>query len=147
MAAYLFHNIGYRALFQGKAFILLNSTRLVMVHPADIADAAAGFLQQPFEGKTVRYVASDDRTAADIAKVLGSAIGKRELPWVEFTDEQAYEGMVQAGLPPEVAKNYVEMGTAIKTGIMWPDFDEQKPEFYGRKLEDFAKEFAARFNA
>ncbi|MCD8742537.1 NmrA family NAD(P)-binding protein [Mucilaginibacter roseus] len=122
-------------------------TRMVMVHPADIADAAAEFLQQPFEGKSVSYVASDDRSAADIAKVLGTAIGKPKLPWVEFTDEQAYEGMIQAGLSPEVAKNYVEMGTAIKTGIMWPDFDQQKPEFYGRKLEDFAKEFAARFNA
>ncbi|MCC8410640.1 NAD(P)H-binding protein [Mucilaginibacter sp. UR6-1] len=121
-------------------------TRLVMVHPADIADAIAEALQQPFEGKTISYVASDDRTTTDIARLLGAAIGKPELPWVEFTDEQAYEGMVQAGLPPEVAKNYVEMGTAVRKGILWTDFDQQKTQLHNRKLEDFAKEFAEKFN-
>lgn len=121
--------------------------RLVMVHPTDIADAVAEALQQPFEGKTISYVASDDRTTTDIAKVLGTAIGKPELPWVEFTDEQAYEGMVQAGMPPEVAKNYVEMGTAVRKGILWTDLDQQKPKLLDRKLEDFAKEFAEKFNS
>lgn len=118
---------------------------LVLVHPKDIALAIAGEIQQPFTGKSIRYVASDVRTPAEVATALGTAIGKPDLKWVEFTDEQAYDGMIQAGLPAELAKNYVEMGTAIRNGVLWEDFKVNQPEFSAIKLEDFAKEFAAAF--
>jgi hypothetical protein len=49
---------------------------------------------------------------ARVASALGKAIGQPDLKWVEFTDEQALQGMQQAGLPTEIANNYVEMGTA-----------------------------------
>ncbi|MEO6499445.1 MAG: NmrA family NAD(P)-binding protein, partial [Mucilaginibacter sp.] len=102
--------------------------RLVMGHPRDIAIVIGEEIQKPFTGKTVRYVASDERTTAEVAKVLGAAIGKPGLPWVEFTDEQAFEGMAQAGLPEEMAKKYTEMGTAVKSGILWEDYDLHKPQ-------------------
>jgi uncharacterized protein YbjT (DUF2867 family) len=123
-----------------------SDTRLVMVHPEDIAAAVAEELQKPFEGKSVRYLVSDDRTTGEVAAVLGKAIGKPDLQWVEFTDEQAYDGMLQSGLPPEIARNFVEMGTAVGSGILWEDYDLHKPEVSGNhKLESFAKEFADRF--
>jgi uncharacterized protein YbjT (DUF2867 family) len=123
-----------------------SNTRLVMVHPEDIAVAVAEELQKPFEGKSVRYLVSDDRTTGEIAAVLGKAIGKPDLQWVEFTDEQAYDGMLQGGLPPEIARNFVEMGTAVRSGILWEDYDLHIPEVSGNhKLESFAKEFADRF--
>lgn len=121
------------------------STRMVMVHPSDIAAAAAEKLQQTFNGKTVQYVASDDLNLSEATKILGNAIGKPELPWVEFSDEQALEGMLQAGLSEELAQNYVEMGNAVKSGILFEDYDKNRPELSGRKLTDFAKEFASRF--
>ncbi|KIO75014.1 NAD-dependent dehydratase [Pedobacter lusitanus] len=121
------------------------SATLVMVHPTDIAIAIAEEIQQPFTGKSVRYVTSDVRPAGEVATVLGNAIGKPELKWVEFTDQQALEGMIQAGLSEEIAKNYVEMGSAIRSGVLWEDFELNKPVFSATKLEDFAKEFAAGF--
>ena len=72
-------------------------------------------------------------------------MGKPELKWIEFTDEQALAGMINAGLPQEIAKNYVEMGTAIRSGVLWEDFNQNKPAFSAIKLEDFAKEFAGNF--
>ncbi|MBB5634611.1 uncharacterized protein YbjT (DUF2867 family) [Pedobacter cryoconitis] len=121
------------------------SASLVLVHPQDIAAAIAEEIQQSFTGKSVRYVTSDVRKTAEVATALGTAVGKPELKWVEFTDEQALGGMIDAGLPEEIAKNYVEMGTAIRSGVLWEDFYANKPVYAAIKLEDFAKEFAGNF--
>jgi len=122
-------------------------TNLAMVHPNDIAVAAAEEIQSGFTGKSVRYIASDERTVAEVTAVLGAAIGKPELPWVEFTDEQAQAGMLQAGLPEPIAAMYVEMGTAARNGIMWGDYLKNKPVLSKTKLEDFAQEFAQKYKA
>lgn len=119
--------------------------RMVMVHPADIADVAAETIQQNFNGKKVQYVASDDISLAEATKLLGNAIGKPELPWVEFSDEQALDGMLQAGVPDDLARNFVEMGNAIKSGILFEDYDRNKPVISGRKFASFADEFASKF--
>ena len=65
---------------------------------------------------------SNQNVDPQIASAIGQAIGKPELAWVEFTDEQALGGMLQAGLPEEVAKNYVEMGGALRSGKMSEDY-------------------------
>ncbi len=119
---------------------------LIMVHPADIADAIAEELQQPISGKSVRYISSDERTLQEVATVLGNAIGKPDLNWVEFTDEQAFKGMIDGHLPEEIAKNYVEMGTAIRSKVLWEDYRSLNISPTGKiKLEEFAEEFAKQF--
>jgi len=123
-----------------------SNTRLIMVHPEDIAAAVAEEIQQPFTGKSVRYITSDECTTGEVATILGAAIGKPDLQWVEFTDDQALNGMLQAGLPPEISKNFVEMGVALRNGILWEDYDTKHNTHSGKiKLEDFAKEFAQTF--
>ncbi|PSL32035.1 NAD(P)H-binding protein [Chitinophaga ginsengisoli] len=122
--------------------------RLVMVHPRDIAEAAAQELQGSFSGKSYRYVISDEQKISTLVKTLGTAIGKPELPWVEFSDEDSLAGMTGAGLPPAIASTFVEMGSAVRSGILWEDYDKNKPAALGRiKLDDFAKEFAAAYNS
>jgi len=122
-----------------------SQTRLVMTHPRDIANIVAEELQNSFTGTSVRYAVSDDRTFDEIVKVLGTAVGKPELKWIEFTDEQAYDGMLQGGLSPELARNFTEMGTAIRSAILWKDFDATGGAISGKiKLEEFAKELAER---
>ncbi|MBS1565004.1 MAG: NAD-dependent dehydratase, partial [Bacteroidetes bacterium] len=91
---------------------------------------------------------SDEVNTSDIGAVLGKAVGKPGLQWVQFTDEQALGGMIQAGLPEESAKNLVEMGTAIQSGIMFEDYWKHHPaKLEKTKLEDFAQTFAAAYNA
>ena len=125
-----------------------DNATMVLVHPTDIAAAAAEELQHTAtSGHNIRYIASDERSTADVAKVLGAAIGKPELPWINFKDEDNYNGMVQAGLSAEVAKNYTEMGHAMATGEMTSDYRQHKPAYGATRLEDFAKEFAAAYNA
>jgi uncharacterized protein YbjT (DUF2867 family) len=118
--------------------------KLIMADTSDIAEAAAdALLRLDFEGKQVRYIASDERTVDEIAKIIGAAIGKPDLKWVVFTDEEAVGGMMQAGLPEEIAKNYGEMGHALNTGEIASDYRQHPTELKKRKLEDFAREFAA----
>ncbi|WP_343694354.1 NAD(P)H-binding protein [Flavobacterium sp.] len=120
--------------------------KIPLVHPADIALAVAEELQKTPSVKNVRYIVSDLRTPADAAKVFGAAIAKPELPWVEFTDEQSFEGMTQAGIPEEIAKLYTEMGVGLKTGKIAEHFITSNSSIDGKtKLEDFAKEFAGKF--
>jgi uncharacterized protein YbjT (DUF2867 family) len=122
------------------------ATRILLVHPEDIADAAFEEITQPFTHNTIRYIASDEKTAAEVTAILGSAIGKPELPWVEFSDEQSISGMQQGGLSKDVAENLTEMGAAVKSGAMFEDYDKHKPALGQRKFEDFAKDFAKRYN-
>jgi uncharacterized protein YbjT (DUF2867 family) len=122
--------------------------RLIMVHPKDIAAAVAEELQQDFSGKSVRYIVSDESTPGNAAAVLGEAIGNPNLPWIEFTDEQLAEGLQQAGVPPEMTRNFVEMGTAVRSAKIWEDYDKHRPAAKGKvSLYDFAKEFAAVYNS
>ena len=121
----------------------------VMSAPPDIAEVVVEELTAlKFTGHSTRYIASDERSTDEIASVLGKAIGKPDLTWVVFSDEQALGGMVQGGLPPEIAKNYAEMGHALQTGLMAEDYQKHRPSTFGKtKLEVFANTvFANAYN-
>lgn len=119
--------------------------KVVMANPADIADAAYEELSTlGFTGHSIRYIASDERTTDEIASVLGNAIGKPDLKWIVFSDADALNGMLQAGLPQETARNYQEMNHCLNSGKMTEDYWKNRPSVLGKtKLEDFAKTFAA----
>lgn len=122
------------------------NTEVPLVHPNDIANAAAEELVKDGNDNTIRYIVSDSRKASDFAKVLGTSIEKPELPWIEFSDEDSFNGMLQAGLPQDMAELYTEMGRGIRTGIVQKDFmDHGSPVTGKTKLEDFAKEFSSKF--
>ncbi len=145
----LFANIG---MIKGMNIIGNNSgdanNTIILSHPKDIAEGAAEALTAlDFKGHTVQYLVSDERPQGDIAKVLGTAIGKPELPWVAFTDEQSLGGMIGAGVPELMAKKYVEMGSSMRSGKMFEDYKTQ-PHTQGKiRLEDFAQDFAKAYNA
>lgn len=120
--------------------------KLFLVHTNDIAAAALEeLLSLDFNGNIVRYVISDERSAKEIADVLGDAINK-DLSWVVLTDEQQKQGLLEAGLSETHAEGYTQMGKALREGIMQEDARRTRPAFAKTKLEDFAKEFAAVFS-
>jgi len=117
---------------------------IVIVHPNDIAEVAAEeIMGLSFTGKTVRYIASEEKTTAEISAELGKAIGKPNIPWINISDEDTLNGMLHAGVPAEVAKNYAEMGAAMRSGEMAADYLRNKPSGLGKnKLKDWAPVFA-----
>jgi uncharacterized protein YbjT (DUF2867 family) len=148
--AYFYYNLfGSAGMIKHAGFYGNNfgtSRKVIMVYPADIAAVAAeDLLKLSFTGHSVRYIASDERTSPEIAATLGAAIGKPDLPYMEFNDEDTFKGMIQAGLSEEVARNYTEMGAAIRSGRMFEDYEKHKPVLSPTKLESFAKEFLMKF--
>lgn len=125
------------------------AAKILLSHPVDIAAAAAEeLLKLSFKDHSVRYIVSDETTQGEVAKVIGNAVGKPDLPWVPFSDEQSSEGMLGAGLPAAMVEKYVEMGAAMRTGKMWEHFLQTQPHEFGKtKLADFAKEFATVYQA
>ena len=122
--------------------------KLILVHTNDIAEVAAEeLLALNFTGFSVRYVAGDEKTSAEIATALSTAIGKPNIPWVVFTDEQSLEGMRGAGLTETMAEAYTTMGKALREGKMQEDYWKNRPALSKIKLEDFVNEFAVAFNA
>ena len=106
--------------------------------------AAAELSALDFKGKTIRYIVGDIKTTDEIASVLGAAIGKPDLKWVDFTDEDTMGALQQNGLPADIAKNYAEMGAAMRSGEMASEYNAQKSfTFEKTKLEHFSKQFAA----
>jgi hypothetical protein len=126
-----------------------SSHTLVLTHTSDIADVAVErLLTLDFKGKSIQYIASDERTWAEITKTIGTAIGKSELPYVDFSYEQSHSGMLNAGISKVIADGYAAMGEALRSGEMEADYWKNKPNKLGKvKLEDFSKEFEGAFKA
>ncbi len=122
----------------------LQAGKFPIVAPDDIADVAASYLLNAnFKGHQVHYIASEETSTDDIAAAIGKAIGKPDLQWIQFSDEQSLSGMLQAGLPEEIANNYTEMGAAMHSGKMLAHYFANKPAQLGKtKLTDFAAQFA-----
>jgi len=145
--SYFFYNLhGMGGMVRNAGIMGSNfDGEIALTHTDDITAAAAKhLLANDFKGQTVEYIVSDERTSSDIARILGSAIGKPETPWLLFSDADTVEGLVQAGLSRDLAERYVEMGQAFREGRAQEDYLKNKPAQYGKvKLEEFAKEFAA----
>ncbi|RYY59109.1 MAG: NAD-dependent dehydratase, partial [Chitinophagaceae bacterium] len=98
------------------------TTTMIMVHPADIAEVIAEELQAHFTGKSIRYIISDEKKVSEVVAIIAETINQPGLPWVEFTDEQSFEGMKGAGFAPQIAATYTEMGKALRTGLLSQDY-------------------------
>ena len=112
------------------------------VSPLDIASAIAEEMELPFAGRTIRYIASDEVSPNEIAKVLGEAIGNPELKWLVIPDEQLLNGMLGAGINPQLANGMVEMQASQRSRLLYEDYYRNKPTLGKVKLKDFAKDFA-----
>ncbi len=116
------------------------------VSPLDIAAAIAEEIEKPFDGRTIRYIASDEVSPNEVAKTLGEAIGKPDLKWLVIPDEQLLSGMIAMGMNPQTAKGFVELNAARRGSELYEDYHRNKPALGRIKLKEFAKEFAAVYN-
>jgi len=115
------------------------------VSPQDIAAVIAEEIEKPFNGRTIRYIASDEVSPNEVAAALGEAIGKPGINWLVISDEQALNGMIAAGMNPQTAKGYMEMNASRRGGVLYEDYNPNKPVLGKVKLKDFAKDFAALY--
>ncbi|TGE14714.1 NmrA family NAD(P)-binding protein [Hymenobacter elongatus] len=150
-AGYFYTNLyGFAGMIKGQGLIGANyggDDKLELVHPRDIAAVAAEELTTAATAQPVRYVASDECTASEAARILGAAIGKPDLQWLTFTNEQTQRAMEQRGVPAHLVANFVELGASTHSGALREDYEQHKPAAMGKtKLADFAQEFVAAYD-
>lgn len=116
------------------------------VSPIDIAAAIAEEMENSFNGRSVRYVASDEVSPNEIAKIIGEAIGKPDLEWSVISDDETLDGMLSAGVNEWIANGFVQMQAAQRDHSLYSDYYLNKPKLGKIKLTDFAKEFAEVYN-
>jgi uncharacterized protein YbjT (DUF2867 family) len=134
---------------KAQAAIISNhggDTKEPWVSPLDIASVIAQEMETPFEGRTVRYIASDEISPNEVAKVLGEAIRNPQLKWVVIPDEELLKGMLDAGVNPKIAKGMVEMQASQRSGLLFEDYYRNLPVLGKIKLADFARDFAKIYN-
>ena len=147
-AAYFMENIMYnvdlikRQGINGSA--LRGDLPMYMIHTRDIATAAAGYLKDlNFSGKTVRYLLGErNLTMAEITEILGKAIGKPGLRYVQFSYPDTEKAMIEMGLSKDVAHSYVEMSRSLNDGILSKGIRRTPERTTETSIEEFAKEFA-----
>lgn len=147
--SFYYNLYGYAEMIKNEGIIAANygaEDLIPWVSPIDIAAAVAEELLAPPIGRRVRYVASEELSGKETARVLGKAIGKPGLKWLVVTDEQTKNSLVSAGMNPTIAEGLVEMYAALHNGLLAEDYFRNRPVLGKVKMEDFAKEFFQTYN-
>jgi len=116
------------------------------VSPLDIATTIAEEIVTPLAGKKISYVASEELSCNEVARILGTAIGKPDLQWILIPGEELQSRYESFGMNKALAAGLVEMQSNMHNGPFYDDYYLHKPTLGKVKLTDFAKEFAAAFN-
>ena len=94
--------------------------KLPMIATRDIGNAAADALLKPsVRGKETRELLGPrDLTYAEVSAVIGRAIGKPDLKYVQVPDDQFRGVLVQMGMSEQFARLLLEMIGALNSGYM-----------------------------
>lgn len=117
------------------------------VSPLDIASVVAEEIVKPFEGRRFRYIASDELSPNELAKILGEAIGKPDLKWRVIPDEQRLNILLSIGMNPQAAKGLMEMDAGRRGSLLYEDYYRHRPILGKVKMTEYAKEFAAVYHS
>jgi uncharacterized protein YbjT (DUF2867 family) len=114
---------------------------------ADIARKAADVLDRlDFKGRSVLELGGPkELTMKEATSILGRAIGKPLLKYVEFPYEEVEKNLGAAGMKPATAALMVDMYRGINDGLVVPETPIQERGTV--TLEEFARGFAAAYQS
>jgi len=101
---------------------LRGDLKVAMIATRDIGAAAAGaLLKLEFSGKQARELLGQrDLTYQEVASVIGKAIGRPDLGYMQLGPAQIKPALVQAGLSSNMADLLLEMSESLNSGYMAP---------------------------
>lgn len=99
---------------------LRGDLKIPMIATRDIAAAAADeLLRLSFNGHNTReLLGARDYSMNEVASIIGQAIGKPDLKYLQASEEQLRPAMVQMGISPSFVSLLLEMAEAINSGYM-----------------------------
>jgi len=99
---------------------LLPNLSFPMIAARDIGDAAAqAMLKLEFTShQTHELLGPNDITMTDVAAILGKAIGKADLKYVQAPDDQVRAAMLQMGMSEDMDAQLLELTQAMNSGYM-----------------------------
>jgi uncharacterized protein YbjT (DUF2867 family) len=114
---------------------------LPMIATEDIAAAAAlHFVDGVFHGHSIRYLLGPrDLTMAEATRILGEAIGKPDLRYVQFSEDDARRALGGAGMSESVIEAMLEMQRGFNAGIVRPTRARSAGSTTPTTLEGFSK--------
>lgn len=120
-----------------------------LVATRDIADAAVRALRaRDWTGIAVRELLGPrEYTMVEITRMIGERIGRPDLGYVPFPDDEMAGALVQAGLSASFARLYTEMTRAFHTGIIQGRHGRTRDNTTPTQFEDFAEELAQAYRA
>ena len=94
--------------------------KLPMIATRDIGAAAAdALLRREFQGKQTRELLGQrDLDYTEVTKIIGNAIGKPSLGYVQAPDEQLRPVLAQMGMSANFVRLLLEMTSAMNSGFM-----------------------------
>jgi uncharacterized protein YbjT (DUF2867 family) len=94
--------------------------KVPMIATRDIGAAAADALLHPsFQGKHTRELLGQrDLTYTEVATIIGQALGKPDLKYIQAPDDQFRAVLVQMGMSDQFARLMLEMVAALNSGYM-----------------------------
>jgi uncharacterized protein YbjT (DUF2867 family) len=116
--------------------------KLPMIASSDIGKAAGEeLLRLDFKGKQTRELQGQrDISYDDVAAIIGKAIGKTDLKYVQAPDEQVRPALVQTGMSDGLAGLILEMAKALNSGYMRALEPRSERNTTATKYEDFVTE-------
>lgn len=111
-----------------------------MVTTKDIAEAASRlFLEGAFTGHTIRYLLGPrDLSMSEATRILGEAIGKPDLKYVQFPEEEGRKAMLGMGMSRSVVDAFLEMQRAFNAGRIRPTEGRYEGNTTPTTMEEFA---------
>ncbi len=122
------------------------SLKVSMIATADIAKAAAERLTNlNWTGKSVlELFGQRDLTMAEVTGIIGKAINKSDLKYVEFPYADAEKALLGMGMSADAAKNMVEMYQAFNDGIVKPTQSRNAETTTETSIEKFVETVFAK---
>jgi uncharacterized protein YbjT (DUF2867 family) len=118
--------------------------KFAMIATKDIAAVAANhLLKKDFSGKSIHELLGQrDLSMQDVTKVFGAKVGKPDLKYVEFPEEEAKTAMMEMGMSDDASNQLVELNQAINDGIIAVDQKRTTHNTTKTSIEEFANFFA-----
>jgi len=100
--------------------LIAPDVEIAMVASRDVGAIAADLLAAPaFSGQRVREVHRPrPHTMAEATRIIGAAIGRPDLAYVQLSEPDTLKGLLMAGLSRAMADLYVEMFNALNHGLV-----------------------------